>query len=89
MDISIEEDENLPGCSSRSSVILADLPLDVRQFGPQIFAPLLFNLIVGGLQSRREKKAINFMSKDDLGQFDDHCPTFFRFLSLVNSSIAS
>lgn len=79
----------LPGNSSRSSVVLADLPLDVRQPGPQIFAPLLFDLIVGGLQSRREKTTINFGSKNDLGKFDYQSLTFLRFFSLVNSSIAS
>lgn len=80
----------LPGNSSRSSVVLADLPLDVRQLGPQIFAPLLFNLVVGGLQGAGErKKTIKLMSKHDFYKFDDQCLTFFKFFSLVKSSMAS
>lgn len=49
-DLSLSLHEGVRGEGSRSAVIFADLPLDVRQFGPQIFTPLLLNLIVCRLQ---------------------------------------
>ena len=38
------------GGGSRSAVVFADFPLDVRQFGPEIFTPFLLNFIVWRLQ---------------------------------------
>lgn len=35
----------------RAAVIVADPPLDVRQLGPEIFTPLLFNQVVGRLKN--------------------------------------
>lgn len=49
-DLSLSLHEGVRGEGSRTMVIFADLPLDVRQFGPEIFTPLLLNLVVWGLQ---------------------------------------
>lgn len=38
------------GGGSRSAVVFADLPLNVRQFGTEIFTPFLLNFIVWRLQ---------------------------------------
>lgn len=40
------------GQDSRPTVVFADLPLDVRQFGPEIFTPPLLNLVVWGLYKK-------------------------------------